>query len=89
MVFVNERLNASLGAEITGKDVRDIDSQSQQQLRKALNQFQVLVFREQKLDATEQVAFSKKFGKLVRRISGEFLHPEFPEVLTLSNHIVD
>ena len=89
MYFVIERLNAFLGAEITGIDVRDINSQSQQQLRDALNQFQVLVPREQRLDAAEQVAFSKKFGKLVRRISGEFLHPEFPEVLILSNRIVD
>ena len=35
------------------------------------------------------MAFSKKFGKLIRRISGEFLHPEFPKVLILSNRIVD
>ena len=58
MDFVIKRLNASLGAEITGIDVRNVKSQSQQQLRDALNQFQVLVLREQKLDAAEQVAFS-------------------------------
>ena len=39
MDFVIERLNASLGAEITGIDVRYINSQSQQQSRNALNQF--------------------------------------------------
>ena len=89
MDIVIERLNASLGAEISGIDVRDISSRSLKQLRNALNQYQVLVIRDQKLDAAEQVVFSKKFGTLVRRISGEFLHPEFPEVLVLSNRIVD
>ena len=77
MDFVIERLNASLGAEITGIDVRYINSQLQQQLRNALNQFQVLIFREQKPDVAVQVAFSKKFGKLVRRISGGFYTQNF------------
>jgi len=55
----------------------------------ALNDYQVLVIRDQALEAGEQVEFAQKFGDLVRRISGEFLHPEFPDVLVLSNRVVD
>ena len=49
----------------------------------------MLVFRDQDLLPGEQVAFSERFGELVVRVSGEFLHPEFPPVLILSNRIIN
>lgn len=89
MGFNIKQLEAPLGVEITALDVRKIDDHDVKSLREALNRHQVLVIREQSLSPGEQVAFSRKFGELVRRISGEFLHPDFPDVLILSNRIIN
>lgn len=70
-------------------DVRGADEALIAAIRAALNEHQVLVIRDQDLSAGEQVAFASRFGDLVRRVSGEFLHPEFPDVLVLSNRVED
>ena len=84
-----EKLNAPLGAEVTGINVGDADDAAIATLRAALNDHQVLVIRDQKLAPGEQVGFARKFGPLVRRVSPEFLHPDYPDVLILSNRVVD
>lgn len=78
--------DAALGAEVTG--VRLSPESSDEMIaavRRALLDHLVLVIRDQDLDAGAQVAFSRRFGTLVRRIQGDFLHPEHPDVLVLSN----
>lgn len=89
MTLYIHKLNAPLGAEVTGVDVRGADEALIAAIRAALNEHQVLVIRDQDLSAGEQVAFASRFGDLVRRVSGEFLHPEFPDVLVLSNRVED
>lgn len=75
-----------LGAEITGIDIAaGVDDETLNEIRAALNENLVLVFRDQNLSPEQQVNFSRRFGDLVVRVSGEFLHPDFPEVLILSN----
>ena len=80
----------ALGAEITGVRLSSsCDEDIIAAIKSALHEHLVLVIRDQNLDPGEQVAFSARFGELVVRVSGEFLHPDFPPVLILSNRIVD
>jgi len=83
-------LSGALGGEVTGITLGpDVDEGTIAEIRAALWQYQVLVFRDQALTPAQQVGFSKRFGDLVVRVSGQFLHPEHPEVLILSNRVVD
>jgi len=83
-------IDAPLGAEVSGIDVAaEADDALVAAIRAALNEHLVLVIRGQRLDAGQQVAFAQRFGDLVRRVSGEFLHPDYPDVLILSNRVVD
>lgn len=84
------RLGAALGAEIAGIRVTgEADESLIGAITEALLEHQVLVIRDQDLSPEQQVAFSRRFGDLVVRVSGEFLHPDYPEVLILCNRKVD
>ena len=84
------RLSDALGAEITGIDVSGpVDGAMIGAITEALLDNHVIVMRDQSLTPEQQVTFSRRFGDLVVRVSGEFLHPEFPEVLILCNRKVD
>jgi taurine dioxygenase len=91
MVSLNvTRLAEPLGAEITGIDVSGpVDEAMIGAITDALLEHHVIVLRDQELTPEQQVNFSRRFGDLVVRVSGEFLHPEFPEVLILSNRQVN
>ena len=82
--------STALGAEITGiKLSSSCGDDLIRDIKSALHEHLVLVFRDQDLLPGEQVAFSERFGELVVRVSGQFLHPEFPPVLILSNRIIN
>ena len=58
-----EHLNEEIGAEVTGVDIRtSIDEETRALLRAALCRYAVLVFRDQKINDAQQVAFSASFG---------------------------
>jgi taurine dioxygenase len=46
---------------------------------------QVLVFRNQKLNAGEFLAFARQFGRPEPHVIDQFHHPEHPDILILSN----
>jgi taurine dioxygenase len=84
------RLSDALGAEVTGLDVSGpVADATVEAVWDALHAHQVLAIRDQNLSPEQQVNFTRRFGELVRRVSGEFLHPDFPDVLILSNRNVD
>lgn len=90
MTMTVTRLADPLGAEMTGIDVSGpVDDAMIEAITGALLDHHVIVMRDQRLTPEQQVTFSRRFGDLVVRVSGEFLHPEFPEVLILSNRMVD
>lgn len=63
--FDARQVGATLGAEITGLDLSsDLDDAVVDELRRALNEFKVLFFRDQPLDAGQQVALARRFGEL-------------------------
>lgn len=83
------RLAPAIGAEITGIDVRSATKDDIAALHRALLDNLVIVIRDQHLTPPEQVAFTENWGPLVRRIATDFLHPEYPDVLVLSNRVID
>ena len=56
----------ALGVEISGIDLRDIDSAAQDELRAALADRKVLVFRDQHLTPHQYAAFLRVFGNPVK-----------------------
>jgi taurine dioxygenase len=83
-------LTAVIGAEITGVDLSGTPAADDiAAIHQALLDHLVIVIRDQKLSPPEQISFTKHWGGLVRRIATDFLHPEYPDVLVLSNRVVD
>ncbi|WP_445679371.1 TauD/TfdA dioxygenase family protein [Radicibacter daui] len=80
-----------LGAEITGLDLSTpLPEADFLEIRKALADRQVLVFRDQeKLTPDEQIAFSRRFGPLDIHIQHHFHLGGHPEILIVSNVIED
>ncbi len=80
-------LTPMIGAEITGVDIsRPLDEATFKAIHDAWLKYQVLVFRNQKLDGDQQIAFGRRFGELqeVRTTPGLNSNPYF---LMVSNVI--
>ena len=78
--------DAALGAEVRGVDLsRDIDDTTFATIARAWNDHSVLLFRDQAIDAVQHVAFSRRFGDLEVHVLDQYLHPEHPEILIVSN----
>lgn len=82
-------LAPNIGAEITGIDVRHADKDMVAAVNQALLDNLVIVIRDQNLTPPEQIEFTENWGGLVRRIAKDFLHREYPDVLVLSNRVVE
>ena len=90
MAMTVEPVSGPLGAEVTGIDLSgDLDETAIDAIRTALREHLVLAFRGQSLAPERQIAFARQFGELQVRISPKFLMPGHPEVLVLSNRVVD
>ena len=77
---------APIGAEITDIDLSaGMDDRTFERIVDALHARAVIVFRDQKLSADQQVAFSRRFGDLDVNVRSEFNKDGRPEVLVLSN----
>ena len=80
-------LTPVFAAEATGIDLRQpIDAATAERIEAAMNQFGVLVFRRQKLDEDQQMAFTRWFGPLdrgfarVRNASSRFKTPHLADI---------
>ena len=82
-------LSDTLGAEITQIDLDDLDDAGFAEIHDAFLNHQMLVFRDQELSPSKQVAFSRRFGELDVHIQKESAHPEHQEIQILSNKKVD
>ncbi|MDE0066846.1 MAG: TauD/TfdA family dioxygenase [Acidimicrobiaceae bacterium] len=75
-------ITATLGAEISGVDIADIDGVTLEDLKKAWLDYKVLVLRDQHITTEEHIAFGRLFGDLE-------VHPftdndeDHPEVVVL------
>ncbi len=79
-------LTATFGAEVSGVDLAvPPDAQTASALRALWLKHELLLFRGQTLDEKQLVAFSRHFGELEIHLRREYLSPENPEVLYVSN----
>lgn len=82
--LIIQEVHPHIGAEIAGLDLREpVDEATFAALRDAFHRYSVLVFRDQGVTDDQQVAFSRRFGKL-ERTSFAIAAPN-PYVYSLSN----
>ena len=86
MTFDIRPFDAALGAEVRGVDLsRDLDDATFRAIGRAWNDHSVLLFRDQAIDETRHLAFTRRFGDLEVHVLDQYLHPEHPEILIVSN----
>lgn len=79
------RMSDALGAEITVIDVANIDDATLGAVKEAILEYLVIVFRDQKLNPDQHIAFSRNFGELEVHISVDHLLDGYPEIMMVSN----
>ena len=83
------KLGKHLGAEILDVDLsRPMDPGVFAGISSAFFEHQVVVFRDQKLTPSEQIAFTQRFGELEHHVRKEHRLAGYPEILIVSN-VVD
>ena len=84
------KIGRHIGAEIAGVDLaRPLDDAGFAAISDAFFENQVVVFRDQKLTPSEQVAFTQRFGELEQHVRKEHRLGGYPEILVVSNVIDD
>lgn len=83
-------LSQALGAEVLGIDLSGgLDKDSIAAIRTAFHERGVLLFRDQHLNEEEHIAFSRCFGDLEIHIAKQYLLAGYPEIIVLSNKVVE
>ena len=86
MALTVHPFDTALAAEIRGLDLScDIDGDTFEQIESAWNKYSVLVFRDQEITPADHISFTRRFGELEIHWLDEWLHPEHPEILLVSN----
>src|SRR5205814_818051 len=90
-----ERVDATLGAVVTGLRLADLDDETWRLVERAFHQHAVLIFPNQHLSDDEQIAFGRRFGDIEdigggditavsnRRRNGELFADSHPVTLIL------
>src|SRR5262245_43550601 len=84
--------DAVLGAQIQGADLRALDAGTFAVLHRAWLDYQVLLFRDQRLSDEDLVAFSSRFGDLDEaplQETGRRFVEGYPETYVVSNVVQD
>ena len=82
MTLEVQKTGCDVGAEIKGLDLsQPVSADNVALIEDAFNQHQVLVFRDQALNARQFADFSGHFGFLRRHIQKAFRHPTVPEIV--------
>ena len=90
MILTIEPLSDAVGAEVVGMDLaQPIDDQIFGLIRTAFHDYGVLVFRDQQLGEADHIVFSRCFGELEIHIATQYLLPDYPEIVVISNKVVD
>lgn len=83
-------LHPLFAAEATGVDLsRPLDDAAFAALKAAFEAHSVLVIRDQDITPAQQVGFSRRLGDLEIHVLRQFLHPDAPEILLVSNETRD
>src|SRR5207302_10767703 len=85
-----KRLGGGFAVEAGGVDLaRPLSDAALGEVEKAFSAGQVLVFRGQKLTAREFLGFARRFGPPEPHVVDQFHHPEYADILILSNVVRD
>ena len=85
MALTVRALTPTFGAEVPGIDVNNVEPHAIEELRRLWQRHGLLLFREQHMTEPQQVAFSRQFGALEIHLRREYLSPDNPELLYVSN----
>ena len=77
------RALATIGAEITGVDVTQIDEAAFRRIYQTWLDYNVIVVRDQTFTVSQFLAYSRRFGDVSPHPSKSTRHPELPEVTLL------
>lgn len=76
----------ALGAEVVGVDLsKPMDDETFAAVESAYNTHSVLLFRDQDINEVQHLEFSRRFGDLEVHVLDQYLHPQHPEILVVSN----
>jgi taurine dioxygenase len=78
-------LGEALGMEALGVDLSRLNDATFEWVRQAFAEHPVLVFRDQRLGATDIAAFGQRFGVPRKHSLVKYRHPDHPEVSWLTN----
>ena len=83
-------ISSAMGAEIVGLDVvTQFDDEAFTMVEKAFHDHMMIAIRGQSLSPEAQIAFSRRFGPLEIQSNADYAAPGHPEVLIISNDLVD
>ena len=75
-----------IGAEVQDVDLsRPLDEALFAEIEQAFDRYAVLCVRGQKLDEPQLIAFAQRFGDVERIFLSQYSHPEYPEIMYVSN----
>jgi taurine dioxygenase len=83
------KLGDGFGVEVAGVNLASVSAGEFEQLRKNFYQHQVLVARAQRLTASQFLQFARRLGPPEPHVIDQFHHPEFADILILSNVVKD
>ncbi len=83
------KLSEGFGVEVNGVDLRTLDENGFEQLKKSFYAHQVLVARSQNLTPTQFLQFARRIGPPEPHVIDQFHHPEHADILILSNVVKD
>ncbi|MSQ55688.1 MAG: TauD/TfdA family dioxygenase [Betaproteobacteria bacterium] len=79
-------MHDALGAEIEGVDLaRPLDGETFARILAAHHRHGVILFRGQGFTPQQHIAFSRRFGELLVHVLDQFLLPDYPEILIVTN----
>ena len=81
------RLSETMGAEIIGVDLNDLDDATFDQINQAYLRYQMLCIRNQDLKPAAMVQFSERFGDVLPHDNLKFTLDTHPKILVLSNDV--
>jgi taurine dioxygenase len=79
----------TMGAEIEGVDLAALEDAAFAVILDALLEHRVLVMRAQKLTAPQFLSYARRFGPPEPHVLDQFHHPQYPDILILSNVVQD
>jgi taurine dioxygenase len=88
-MFSYAPLCPGFGLEAVGADIPTLDDARFAEIEAAFFRGQVLVLRAQNLTPAQFVAFARRFGPPEPHVIDQFHHPDDPNILILSNVVVD